>query len=98
MISWIESAFVWPAPYEADLFDGSGIRKSRVRFPAGTAFAWTRWSPEGWNLRRQNRVGGLSMGGRAQRIRVEAEPTVEKAAEHVSPAQLAATHGSVVLR
>jgi len=92
------SVFVWPSPYSADVFDHRGILKSKHTFPAGTAFAWIRWSEAAWKLVKQGRIRGLSMGGMANRIRLEAEPAaaVAKRAPQ-SLLQRVAREGSVRL-
>ncbi|HXH87255.1 MAG TPA: XkdF-like putative serine protease domain-containing protein [Gaiellaceae bacterium] len=74
--------FTWPYPVEADVFDHRRILKGKQTFPAGTAFATVRWTEEAWGLLRAGRLTGLSMGGSARRIRIEAdtEPAVAKRA------------------
>ena len=60
----IEAIFTWPWPADLPVYDGRGISKGTRRFPAGTAFAWVRWTPEAWAAVRQGRIRGLSVGGR----------------------------------
>ena len=73
-IGRVESAFVWPWPTELDVQDGRGILKGKTRFPAGSAFCWIRWSPEGWAAVRRGAIRGVSMGGRAARVRADVDP------------------------
>jgi hypothetical protein len=72
-IGTVESAFVWPYEHEAEILNGRGLSKGTRCFPAGTAFAWVRWSSEAWQAIKNGRIKGLSMGGRAQRLHVEAD-------------------------
>jgi len=92
------SIFVWPSAYEAPMYDYRSLLKATKRFPAGSAFAWIRWSPVAWKLVKQGRIRGLSMGGTANRIRLEAEPApaVAKRAPQ-SLLQRVAREGSVRL-
>ena len=79
-IGTVESAFVWPYEHTAEILSGRGLQKGIRTFPAGTAFAWIRWQPAAWEAVKSGRIRGLSMGGRAQRVRVQAEaaPAVAK--------------------
>jgi hypothetical protein len=95
----ILSLFVWPTPYEADVFDHRGILKAKHRFNAGSAFSWVRWTPEAWQLVKSGQITGLSMGGSAKRIRVGAETdgAGAKSASRGNMIQRVAREGSVRL-
>jgi len=91
------SVFIWPSGYEAPVYDHRGLRKAVKRFAPGTAFAWVRWTPEAWQLVKTGRVAGLSIGGSARRIRIEAEtPALAKRAPQTL-LQRVAREGSVRL-
>lgn len=80
------------------LYDHRGILKGTTRFNAGSAFAWIRWTREAWRLVKLGRIRGLSMGGSAHRIRLEAEPAVAKRAPPERLIDRVLSEGSVTLR
>ena len=79
-VGQIESIFTWPYAVALPVYDGRGISKGTRQFRAGTAFAWIRWTPEAWEAVKRGAIRGLSIGGTARRIRVEADgaPALQK--------------------
>jgi hypothetical protein len=39
------------------------------KLPAGTVYATVEWSPSGWDAVKKGKITGMSMGGRAVRVR-----------------------------
>lgn len=62
----------WEQKLDLKLPDGT-VTKS-VTLPAGTVYTGVQWTPEGWSDVKKGLIRGLSMGGRAVRVRnVEAD-------------------------
>lgn len=71
---WVE-LMSWPQETSVDLFlpDGafSKARMRKATFPAGTAYIGVVWEPWAWELVKDGKVRGMSMGGRSGRVAVE---------------------------
>jgi hypothetical protein len=67
-VGTIVACFTWPqdATVEMTQADGSVVKHL---FPAGTAWAWCRFTKAAWPKVLDGTLGGLSMGGRALRSR-----------------------------
>lgn len=61
----------WPFEHSAVLkHHANGVEKSNsIILPAGTIYTTVKWTPEAWPEVKAGRIGGLSMGGTAVRIR-----------------------------
>jgi 2'-5' RNA ligase len=65
-------------PYEASVkMVVPGDKEKTVKFPAGTVYMGVIWQPWAWELVKDGKLRGLSMGGHARRM--EAEFNVAKA-------------------
>lgn len=58
---WVE-IMSWPSEVTLQKSDGS-----LAAYPAGTVFLGVKWEPWAWELVKEGRVNGLSIGGRAVR-------------------------------
>jgi hypothetical protein len=67
-IGTVESMFVWP--YEATVpITKVGEKTRTVTLPAGTLYAWCKWTKAAWDtLVTTGKLNGLSVGGRAVRV------------------------------
>lgn len=60
----------WPFETEVELKPISGVRKAKkVKLPEGTVYAAVKWTPEGWDLVKREKIRGFSMGGKAKRVK-----------------------------
>lgn len=67
-VGTIVSVFTWPYAQVIKL-RVPGETEREVEMPAGSAYAWIRWSKDVWPLVREGRgIRGLSMGGKALRV------------------------------
>lgn len=69
---WVE-ALTWPYPVTVPLFDVESSSTVDHEFPAGTVFMGVVWEPWAWDLVKQGKIRGYSMGGRGQRVAVDIE-------------------------
>jgi hypothetical protein len=63
---WLE-IMAWPYEVEAPIImkDAS---ESTMKFPANTVFLGVRWEPWAWNMIKEGKLRGYSIGGRAERL------------------------------
>lgn len=66
---WVE-ILTWPYPVEVPMFDTDGA-VHMMSFPAGTVFLGVIWEEWAWELVKQGKVRGYSIGGKAQRVLVD---------------------------
>ncbi len=59
---WVEIVS-WPTPVTMQKASGE-----QVSYPAGTVFLGVRWEPYAWELIKQGKLTGLSIGGSAVRV------------------------------
>lgn len=57
----------WPFELDAELSVAGEVKKFKL--PAGTVYAGVHWSEEAWPAVKKGEITGLSMGGRAVRVR-----------------------------
>ena len=63
---WLE-IMAWPYEVEAPIIlkDAS---ESSMKFPANTVFLGVRWEPWAWQMIKEGKLRGYSIGGRAERL------------------------------
>ena len=57
----------WPYPVEVPMVQKSGATEN-MTFPANTVFLGVVWEPWAWELVKENKLRGYSIGGRAERL------------------------------
>ena len=67
---WVE-AMQWPYDVSIPMVQAGTGRVSNVSFPAGTCFLGVIWKPWAWELVKQGKIGGYSMGGTGAGIEVD---------------------------
>jgi len=68
---WVE-AVTWPFPIEVPMRKASG-KTSTVEFPAETVFLGVQWEPWAWELVKDGKINGYSVGGKSKRLLVDFE-------------------------
>lgn len=66
---WLE-IMSWPYPVTVPMFGANGEIVSR-EFPSDTVFLGVQWDEWAWELVKQGKVSGYSIGGKAQRVLVD---------------------------
>jgi len=66
---WVE-AVTWPFPIEVPMQKSTGA-VSNVAFPADTVFLGVQWEPWAWELVRDGKINGYSIGGKSKRLLVD---------------------------
>jgi len=67
---WVE-AMTWPYEVSLPMVQAGSGAVSNVKFPAGTVFLGVIWKPWAWELVKQGKIGGYSMGGTGAGIEVD---------------------------
>ena len=67
---WVE-AMTWPYETSLPMVQAGTGAVSNVKFPAGTVFLGVIWKPWAWELVKQGKIGGYSMGGTGAGIEVD---------------------------
>lgn len=67
---WVE-AMQWPYDVKVPMVNAGNGQVSEVSFPAGTVFLGVVWSPWAWELVKQGKIGGYSMGGTGAGVEVD---------------------------
>lgn len=68
---WVE-ALTWPMPVVVPMSDADG-KVTDHEFPAGTVYMGVVWEPWAWDLVRQGKIRGYSIGGRGERVMIDLE-------------------------
>lgn len=68
---WLE-AVTWPFPIEVPMRKSNGTT-SNVEFPANTVFLGVQWEPWAWDLVKEGKINGYSVGGKSKRLLVDFE-------------------------
>ncbi len=68
---WVE-ALTWPMPVVVPMMDADG-NVTDHEFPAGTVYMGVVWEPWAWELVRQGKIRGYSIGGRGERVMIDLE-------------------------
>jgi hypothetical protein len=63
----------WPLPSEVTVTVPGTEETKKVSLPAGTTYMGVIWDEAAWPLVKQGKIGGLSLGGRAVRVKEAAE-------------------------
>ena len=67
---WVE-ALTWPYPVTVPMFDVELEQTVEHEFPSDTVFMGVIWEPWAWELVKQGKIRGYSMGGAGQRVTVD---------------------------
>jgi hypothetical protein len=70
---WVE-ALTWPYPVIVPMTDASTGLMIEQEFPAGTVFMGVVWEDWAWELVKEGKIRGYSMGGSGQRVTVDLPP------------------------
>jgi hypothetical protein len=80
-------AVSWPEAHTVTLsVPGAVTKAAPVTFPAGTAYCGIIWEPWAWNLVKNGKLQGLSMGGSANRVLADLGPTNDVLKHYVAKA------------
>lgn len=72
---WLE-ALSFPVPVTIGM--NKGADASQVTYPAGTVFMGVQWRPWAWELVKEGKIRGFSIGGAAARIEMEMPMEMQK--------------------
>ena len=76
---WVET-MTWPFAIEVPMLQPDGTTQN-VEYPENTVFMGIVWEPWAWDMIKQGKLRGLSIGGKAQRIEADLpDMEMEKAA------------------
>lgn len=67
---WVE-ALTWPYPVSVPMMNAESGQIVEQEFPADTVFMGVVWEPWAWDLVKQGKIRGYSMGGAGERITVD---------------------------
>jgi len=73
---WLE-AMTWPHEVEVPMIQADTGSVSNVKFPPGTVFLGVQWKPWAWELVKQGKIRGYSIGGTGAGIEVDMPETDE---------------------
>lgn len=68
---WVE-VMTWPYDVEVPMMR-KDADPTPVSFPAGTVFLGVKWAPWAWEMVKEGKIRGYSIGGRAERLYVDLE-------------------------
>lgn len=89
---WVECMQI-PYPMTVPMYKADGV-VSELTYPAGTVFLGVIWEPWAWDLVKQGKLSGYSIGGRTERILADLpqaeSPATEQAAIEANQASLKA--------
>lgn len=68
---WVE-VMTWPYDVEVPMMR-KDAEPTPVTFPSGTVFLGVKWEPWAWQMVKEGKIRGYSIGGRAERLYVDLE-------------------------